>query len=100
MAITGSKKDHWLLDNAADGHVCNEKHLFTSYYDDSTSITGATASTISPGKGVICLKLALEDGSPGSTLTLTNVWYIPQCPANLVSQARLNDAGVFYNNEK
>ena len=93
------KEDRWLLENAADSHVCNQKHLFSTYYDDPTPISGATASTLSPGKGTICLNLALEDGSPGSTLTLTNVWYLPQCPANLVSQARLNDSNAFYDNE-
>lgn len=97
--IQSAKKECWLLDNAADSHVCNQKHLFTTYDDDPTQITGATASTISPGKGTICLNLALEDKSPGSTLTLTNVWYMPQCPANLVSQARLNDSNAFYDNE-
>lgn len=96
-----SKKTHWLLDNAADGHVCNQKHFFTSYRDDPTSITGATALTTWPGKGTVCLKLALlDDGSLGCMLTLTNVWYRPQCSVNLVSQARLNDAGVFYDNKE
>lgn len=69
------QKERWLLDNAADGHVCNQKHYFSTYFNDPTKITGATASTISPGKGIVRLELALEDGSPGSTLILTNVWY-------------------------
>jgi hypothetical protein len=30
---------------------------------------------------------------------LTNVWYISQSPASLISQARLNDAGVYHDNE-
>lgn len=93
------RRECWLLDNAADGHVCNKKLLFSTYHDDPTLITGATASITSPGQGTIQLKLALEDGTLGSTLTLTNVWYMPQCPANLVSQARLNDSNVFYDNE-
>lgn len=63
----------WLLDNAADGHVCNQKDLFSTYHSDPTLITGATASNTSPGKSTIQLKLALADGSPGSILTLTNV---------------------------
>lgn len=103
MAATrtfAGKKGYWLLDNAADNHVCNQKHLFATYYDDPTQITGATGtSTTSPGKGTIRLNLALENELPGSNLTLTNVWFIPLCPANLVSQARLNDSNVFYNNE-
>lgn len=94
-----TRKECWLLDNAADGHVCNEKRLFSTYYDDPTVITGATASITSPGQGTIRLRLALENGTPGSTFTLTGVWYMPQCPANLVSQARLNDSNVFYDNE-
>lgn len=87
------------MDNAADGHVCNQKELFFEYFDDPTTITGATSSSVSPGKGTIHLKLTFEDETPGSTLTLTDVWYMPQCPANLISQAKLNDVDVFYDNK-
>lgn len=92
-------RERWLLDNAADGHVCNKKRLFSTYYNVPTVITRATASVTSLGQGTIQLKLALENGTPGSTFTLTGVWYMPQCPANLVSQARLNNSNVFYDNE-
>lgn len=54
---------------------------------------------MSPGKGTIQLELAFENGLLGANLTLTNVWFIPQCPVNLVSQARLNNSNIFYNNK-
>ena len=61
-------------------------------------MTGATSSAISPGRGTIKLDLLLKDGSRRATLRLHDVWYIFCCLANLVSQARLNDTGVHYNN--
>lgn len=99
MALTGCKRDQWLLDNATDMHVSNQLDNFLSYADSPSAMTRATSSGISPGRGITRLHLELEDGTKGAILTLHDVWYIPQSPANLVSQARLNDAGVHYSDE-
>lgn len=99
MALTDCKQDQWLLDNAADMHVSNCLENFLSYADNPSAMTGATSSGMSPGRGITRLHLAHKDGSDGAILTLHDVWYISQSPANLVSQARLNDSGVHYNDE-
>ena len=99
MAVVSPKRGLWLLDNAADVHVCNNRNLFFEYRPDVESLTGATASGASPGKGLTRIQLALEDGSRGALITLHETWYMPQCPVNLISQGRLNNSGVHYNDE-
>lgn len=99
MALTDCRKAQWLLDNAADMHVCNQREVFLDYSNNPSAMTGATSSGLSPGRGTIRLHLAHADGSAGAILTLHDVWYIPQSPANLVCQAKLNDSGIYYSNE-
>lgn len=67
------------------------------YYKDSVTITEATASSISPGKGKIQINLALENGTQGSKMILSQVMYMPQCLANLVSNCKLNHVGVYWH---
>lgn len=62
-------------------------------------MTGATTLRTSPGNESVRLPLAPEDELPGAILNLYDVWYIPKCLANLISQGKLNDAGVHYNDE-
>ena len=45
VIVLASKKDCWLLDNAAAGHVCNQKSFFIDYHDNPTGTTGATRQT-------------------------------------------------------
>ena len=73
MAVTDCKQDQWLLDYAADMHICNQPDYFLHYVDNPTAITGATLLAISPGQGTIKLDLLLKDGSRGATLTLYDV---------------------------
>ena len=99
MVLCTPRQNLWVLDNASDVHVCNNKESMLTYTEESSAMTGATAIGTSPGKGTSHLKLAQKDGSPGSKLNLSRVWYIPECPVNLISQARLNDSGIHYNDE-
>ena len=99
MALTDCKQEQWLLDNAANMHVCNQRGHFLNYADRPSTMTETIFSGISPERKTIRLQLAYEDGSAGAILTFHDVWYILQSPANLVSQGRLNDLGVHYNDE-
>lgn len=55
MALTDCKQEQWLLDNAADMHVCNQRGHFLNYADRPSAMTRATSSGISPGRGIIRL---------------------------------------------
>lgn len=73
MALTGCKRDQWLLDNAADMHVSNRPENFLSYANRASAMTGATSTKISPRRRTLRLQLAHENGSFSATLTLHDV---------------------------
>lgn len=64
-----------------------------------TRLSGVTSAGISPGWGTVTLLLALEDGQAGARIQMTNVLYIPQSPASLVSLHKLNNAGLYWDNK-
>lgn len=96
--VEGPCHNCWLIDSAADVHVCNDRSLMTEYHEKPTKIGGSTANDFSPGRGRIRLWLGLEDGSERMILNLRNVYYLPSSPCNLVSLGLLNDSGIFLDN--
>ena len=52
----------------------------------------------SPGWKTVTLLLAQKDGQLGAQLSMSRVLYIPQSPANLISLAKLNDIGLYWDN--
>ncbi len=64
-----------------------------------TKVGGSTSDGISPGRGKVKIRLALRDGTEELVLTLTNVFYLPNSPSNLVSLGLLNNAGIYHHNE-
>lgn len=71
----------------------------TEYRAHTTRIGGSTSHGISPGRGKIRLRLALKDGSEGLILNLSNVFYLPNSPCNLLSLGLLNNSGIYHDNE-
>ena len=53
-------------------------------------MTKATSTGISPEREYTKLSLILEDRSLSGKLGLTDIWFIPSCPINLISLDRLN----------
>ena len=96
--MTNSDRDTWLLDSAADMHVCNHRSSFIDYVVRPTGLAGSTSEGMSPRRGVIERTLALQDDSPSSVLILHNVLLIPRCPVNLISLALLNRHDIYYDN--
>lgn len=71
----------------------------TNFMENPTKVGGSTSDGISPGRGKVKIRLALQDGTEGLVLTLTNVFYLPYSPSNLISLGLSNDAGIFHHNE-
>lgn len=78
-------------------HIANNLNLLHTYLPLPPNMThsvitaGGTLSVFGYGTAHIC------DGSSNSlVLTLTNVMYAPTCPVNLLSIAKLNEAGGVY----
>lgn len=100
LVIRKPRQDCWLMDSAADVYVCNDLRLMTDFIKKPTNVGGLTVDGISPGYGTMRIRLALEDGRKEIVLNLQNVFYLPNSPSNLVSLSLLNDANIFYNNER
>ena len=100
LAVEGPWNNCWLVDSAADVHVCNDKSLMTEYKEQPTNVGGSTSNGISPGRGKVRLRLSLQDNSEGLILNLRNVYYLPNSPCNLVSLGLLNDSGIYHSNER
>ena len=64
-----------------------------------TPLSGVTSKGVSPGWGTVVLSLALENGQKGAILSMSYVFYIPESPANLISLAKLNDVGLYWDNK-
>lgn len=89
----------WLVDSAADIHVCNDKSLMTGYYEKPTRIGRSIADGMLPGQGNVRFCLSLKGGKEGVILDLKDVFFLPSSPSNLVSLGLLNNYGIFHNNE-
>ncbi len=89
----------WLIDDAADVHVYNDRSLMREYHKKLAKIGGSTSDRIFQGRGTVRLRLSLVDRNEGVILDLKNVFFFPSSPSNLVSLGLFNDHGIFYGNE-
>lgn len=71
----------------------------TDYWELPIYIVWSILKEISPGQGKVKQQLFIKDGSEGLDLTLHDPFYLPNSLCNLVNLARLNNSGIFYNNE-
>lgn len=71
----------------------------TNYQELLIRIKGSTLNDISLGREKVKLRLSLKDRSEGLVLNLLETFYLPNSSYNLVSLARLNNSGIFHNNE-
>ena len=81
----------WWIDSSATRHVCNNKKFFTEYdsVEDGTVLYMGNSSTAAvKGKGKVDLEF-----TSGKTLTLIDVYHVPEVRKNLVSGSLLNKHG-------
>ncbi|KAH9780112.1 CCHC-type domain-containing protein [Citrus sinensis] len=90
----------WWIDSGATKHVCKDRSLFKSYKamdDGSVLYMGNSSTAIVKGKGNVQLEF-----TSGKTLTLTDVYHVPEVRKNLVSGGLLDKFGfklVFESNK-
>lgn len=70
FSVEGPRKNCWLVDLAADVHVCNDHLLITEYQERPTKIGRSTSDRIFLRKGKIRLRLGFKNGSKGLILNL------------------------------
>ena len=81
-------------------HVCNNPRLVTNFTERPPRVEESTVDDVSQGCGTVRIRLAIEDGSQRFIFNLWNVFHLPNIPSNLISLGLLNDAGIYYDNER
>lgn len=99
LSIHGPWHNCSLVDSAADVYVCNNLTIMTDYYEQLTNVGGSTSESIFQGQGKVQLRLSQKDGSEGVIFNLSDVYFLPHSPCNLVSLRKLNSNYIFYDNE-
>lgn len=87
------------MDNATDIHVWNDLRLMIDLIKNPTRVKGSTANKISPGCGIVQIRLALKNSRKKVILNLWNIFYLLNNLFNLVNLSVLNDTNIFYNNK-
>ena len=98
--MKSSRQNCWMMDGAADVHVCNNLRLMTDFTKKPTIVGGSTSDGVFPGCRTVQIRLILEDGSEGLIPNLRNVFHLPNNPSNLASLGLPNEAGVYYDNKR
>jgi hypothetical protein len=81
--------DSWWIDSGATRHVCKNKKMFKTINEDGSVLYMGNASTVQvQGKGTIEIEF-----TSGKTLTLKDVFYVPEVRKNLISVPLLNKNG-------
>ncbi|KAK2980575.1 hypothetical protein RJ640_017437 [Escallonia rubra] len=93
LAHDGSKEEKensWYLDTGASNHMCGYKHMFVEMDESMTrNITFGDMSKIPvKGKGKILIKL-----KNGGHQFISNVYYVPEMKANILSMGQLLEKG-------
>ena len=81
------------IDSCAEIHVCNDRSWFSSFTPVQLPTSGVSANvTYAAGVGTVLFSPTATSGQT-VPIELRNVYYIPQQSHNLISFARLEDAG-------
>jgi hypothetical protein len=91
----------WKLDSGATQHITNSTAGFASFTSYGTpkilQVGKAEVHLRAVGEGTVLLQVPSRPrpGVPGSTsdLTLTKVWFCPECPFRLISTRRIVENG-------
>jgi hypothetical protein len=89
----------WKLDSGATQHITNEAESFSTFLSYIVprllQVGKAAVHLRALGEGTIKFKVAASphDLNGSTTMTLTRVWYCPECPFKLISTRRLVQAG-------
>jgi hypothetical protein len=90
----------WKLDSGATQHICNSTQAYSSFLSYGVprvlQVGKAAVFLRALGEGTILLQVPSRPSPCGgevADLTLSKVWYCPDCPFNLISVRRLVETG-------
>ncbi|KAK6996131.1 hypothetical protein R3P38DRAFT_2566208, partial [Favolaschia claudopus] len=87
----GLQPDDWLLDSGCSRSIVRNKSLFTQYSETPGHRIVGIGDTAGIGRGTVPLSFAVGDQT--RACMLRDVLHCPTAPCNLISLARLTDAG-------
>jgi len=80
----------WIIDSGASQHLCGNRNTFSTY----TNISKVQEITIADGTKIKANGVGtIEIVSQESSITLKNVWHVPDIGGNLLSVSRMVDPG-------
>jgi hypothetical protein len=87
-------EDRWIIDCGSSVHVCNNRQWFNEVLPYKSEI--ATGNTVTYGEGIGTARLLTKDPKTGKEriLHLKNALYVPGFHTNLVSYAKMRQAGA------
>ena len=85
MILFDTDSSFWVCHNAATGHICNDKSLFSGNLVPSVYTVNTAKGIDSPTlMGIVNLHIRDDDGNRHE-FNLTEVNYMPNSPVNLLS---------------
>ncbi|KAN0085047.1 hypothetical protein V8E54_001514 [Elaphomyces granulatus] len=84
VARTVKNQRIWIYDTGASTHVCNDLSLFENIHDVNYNLNGITGTDKITKVGTVHIPVVQENGRT-MMHTASNVFYVPQCPVNLLS---------------
>lgn len=100
LVVRGPRQDCWLMDSAADIHICNNRRLMTDFTEKQTRVGGSTTNGVSPGRGTVWIRLVLKDKSKGVIINLWDIYHLSNSLLNLISLDPFNDISILYDNKR
>jgi hypothetical protein len=82
----------WIYDTGAGTHVSNDAKMFIEMHDIELKLNGVTGTDRITKMGVVEVPFKLPNGQ-ALIHRLSNVFYVPQCPVNLISASRMKRIG-------
>ena len=98
QALTSSESiDSWILDSGASTHFTHDLSNMFDYNTCDVRIEFGKGSAKALAYGSVRLTLV---GDKTRTVTFSEVFYVPDLRANLLSTEKLRTKGLFYRNDK
>jgi hypothetical protein len=93
-----SNSINWILDSGASLHYYNDESQMRSYMPCRVDIKISKGTITTVGKGQALMTIVTSDGKH-TRVSLTDIYFVPQIAACLISTEKLRSKGLFYWNE-
>ncbi|KAJ6088976.1 hypothetical protein N7499_003084 [Penicillium canescens] len=100
MMLDDQYRDQWVMDSGASVHVCNDRTKFIDYKENKTYLRTGNGQTPALGVGTAIMTGIDPVTGVARNISLSNCLYSPSFHCNLVSLARVEEKGGWWNTKK